>query len=111
MNQERKYPIGYKPDIYSASLTLEYYDIKYHSNIQSPLYRKMIKQIRVPFTLIVLDNNKEVPTQNLKNELIKRIWIKTTGKKDFDKYIINIKNIQTIKHHGKVSYELDEFID
>lgn len=114
MNNNRKYPIGYKPNIYSVSFTLKYYDKKYHNQLIGTNIRlqneakKHIKETHVPLAIIVLDDENKFPTNNIKQQSIAVQWKRQGIKADRSKFVIGIRNIKIINKHGRVSYDFDE---
>ena len=112
LDKGRKYPIDYKPNIYTVNFLVKYYEKKYHSQlmdkITSSRYRKHIKIISVEKELIVLDDKMEFPSQKMRDKLLERLWKKHNIKKDISECKIGIRDIEIIHKHGTVSYEFDE---
>jgi len=109
MGSIRKYPINYKPRICSAEAVLYYYKTIDEKKV---LVSKSIKpkEIEIPFIFLILNEENELPTENMYFEILEGCWKKYGPKKgafkDHQVFIV----ITKIKHeHGRVSYGFDEF--
>lgn len=112
LDKGRKYPKDYKPNIHTASFLVKYYDKKYHLKLMDkktfPKFRKNIKILKVEKELIVLDDKMEFPSMKMKDNLIKRLFIKNGIKIKFEDFNMGIRDIEIIHTHGHISYEFDE---
>jgi len=114
MNETRKYSLGYKPLIYSVSLTIKYYNKKYHSHLTSNSKKlidegkKHIKEFSIPIALIVLDDKHQFPTDKMKQEFIATCWKRKGIKSNRSEFMIGIRELKIINNHGRVSYDFDE---
>jgi hypothetical protein len=114
MNDNLKYPIGYRPMIYTASFTIKYYNKKYHSILTGPKTKvsieaqKHIKEFHIPIAVIILDDNNQFPTEKMKEQIIMKHWKKHGPKTNRDEFMVGIRNIKIINNQGRVSYDFDE---
>lgn len=113
MQRERKYAIGYKPNVSIISCVFKYYDKKYHNKLKSKstysLYEKFIVVVPVDEIIVTLNDDNNFVTEKEKQSVINKI-IKTHNIPfNNEKHFGGIRDIKLIRHIGKVSYDFDEF--
>ena len=109
----KSYPLGYRPKIVIASLSFKYYDKKYHNllmdKITKPKYIKHIKTIEVPSFQIVIDYDGCIPSKQLFDSNIEKLWKKYGVKKrSIKEYNLTIRDIVVISEHGRINYEFQK---
>ena len=114
MNSIRKYITNYKPNIYSVSFTIKYYDKKYEPQLTSANKyivkeaQKHIKKFDVPLMIVLLNEELKFPTEKNKQLTIHKCWNRYRLKQDITNYNLEILNLKIINNHGQVSYNFDE---
>lgn len=110
----RKYEKDYKPNICYVNCKLYYYHEKDQPKIDrtlsKELKRSFYKSIEVKGLVMVLDDNCKIPTANMKEISVKRIWKICSIKGKLKEHRTSIVNINIISNHGRVSYDFDELI-
>jgi len=111
---ERKYKKGYKPRICYINCTFYYYhereQVKIDRALSKELKRTFYKSINVKGLVIVLDENNKIPTANMKQISVSRIWKLYSLKGRLKEHKTSIVDINIISNHGRVSYDFDELI-
>lgn len=59
---------------------------------------------------MVLDDNNNIPTQNIKKAMISRLWNSSNTSGKLIDFTIEIINIKITSEHGRVNYKFDELI-
>jgi hypothetical protein len=114
MIKERKYETSYKPRICIAKFNMIYYPESSHKLLVSKNKDKVAKGMKEIKTIvcnlypIVLNEEGQSPTENLRMNLIKFIWKQQKVKGDLSKYRAVIRDVNVISE-SRVCYQFDEF--
>lgn len=112
----RKYPIGYKPNVCLASFTVKYFNKKHEAkirsdrkDIQKKAIEEHVKSFFVNIYPLVLDDKLEHPTEKLKQKDLKAVWKFMNIKDKFEEQVIVLRDIK-VQSSSKINYEFDELI-
>lgn len=114
MNRKRKYPIDYRPRTCIANFKIYYYPHNVHKLLVSNNDRKKakgmkeVKMINCKLYPIVLDDEDQSPTENLRMNLIKFVWREKDVRDKLDNHHAVIREVEVISE-GRVCYRFDEF--
>tara|TARA_R110000803_G_C11812497_1_gene300890 strand:+ start:194 stop:544 length:351 start_codon:yes stop_codon:yes gene_type:complete len=114
MNGKRKYPIRYRPRTCIANFNIYYYPHSTHKLLVSKNQRKVAKGMKDVKTIvcrlypIVLDDEGESPTENLRMNLIKFIWKEKNIKDNLENHYAVVRDVDVISE-GRICYRFDEF--
>lgn len=112
---KRKYKEGYRPHVCTISCTFFYINKKDMEKYQRLKMAnrnrekdKYVNQLHIHEILAVIDCDRNIPTEKMKQVLCRRIWRVFNIKGSLDNYNANIMNIKTVMSHGRVNYDFDE---
>lgn len=109
---KRKYPIGYRPIICTVNCTMKYYNKKFHKFLidkkTANRYQDKISTVDIKEEQLVLDDEKHIPTANIKERFIGRMWRDYGMKGKRKEFNVGIRDIEVVHSHTRVSYNFDE---